>query len=93
MRISLGPIPYFWERERVFDFYAHALEAPVDIVYLGETVCSKRRALRLPVRNLRWSIDGDDLTLEFELTRGAFATAVLHEIVQDAWAAPEGASD
>jgi len=48
MRISLGPIAYFWERERVFDFYAHVLEAPVDIVYLGETVCSKRRALRLP---------------------------------------------
>jgi len=48
MKISLGPIPYFWERERIFDFYARALEAPVDIVYLGETVCSKRRALRLP---------------------------------------------
>jgi len=48
MKISLGPIPYFWERERVFDFYARVLEAPVDIVYLGETVCSKRRALRLP---------------------------------------------
>jgi collagenase-like PrtC family protease len=48
MKVSLGPIPYFWERERVFDFYAHVLEAPVDIVYLGETVCSKRRALRLP---------------------------------------------
>ena len=48
MKISLGPIPYFWERERVFDFYARVLESPVDIVYLGETVCSKRRALRLP---------------------------------------------
>lgn len=48
MKISLGPIPYFWERERVFDFYTRVLEAPVDIVYLGETVCSKRRALRLP---------------------------------------------
>jgi collagenase-like PrtC family protease len=48
MKISLGPIPYFWERERVFAFYARALMAPVDIVYLGETVCSKRRALRLP---------------------------------------------
>jgi len=53
----------------------------------------ERRALRLPVRGLRWSLEGDDLTLGFELTRGAFATAVLHEIVQDAWAAPEGASD
>lgn len=48
MKLSLGPIPYFWERERVFDFYACVAEAPVDIVYLGETVCSKRRALRLP---------------------------------------------
>jgi collagenase-like PrtC family protease len=48
MKISLGPIPYLWERERVFDFYTRVLEAPVDIVYLGETVCSKRRALRLP---------------------------------------------
>src|SRR3990167_8513775 len=48
MKISLGPIPYFWERQSVFDFYARVLDAPVDIVYLGETVCSKRRALRLP---------------------------------------------
>ncbi|MBI3571241.1 MAG: U32 family peptidase [Gammaproteobacteria bacterium] len=48
MRLSLGPIQYFWERERVLDFYARVAEAPVDIVYLGETVCSKRRALRLP---------------------------------------------
>ena len=48
MKLSLGPVPYFWERKRVFDFYARIAEAPVDIVYLGETVCSKRRALRLP---------------------------------------------
>lgn len=48
MKLSLGPIPYFWERERVFDFYERVAGAPVDIVYLGETVCSKRRALRLP---------------------------------------------
>lgn len=48
MKLSLGPIPYFWERSHVVDFYARVAEAPVDIVYLGETVCSKRRALRLP---------------------------------------------
>lgn len=53
----------------------------------------ERRALRLPVRDLHWSFEGGDLTLRFELTRGAFATAVLHEIVQDAWSAPESASD
>ncbi len=48
IKLSLGPIPYFWERSRVFDFYTRVAEAPVDIVYLGETVCSKRRAMRLP---------------------------------------------
>ncbi len=48
MKLSLGPIQYFWDRERVFDFYRQVADAPVDIVYIGETVCSKRRALRLP---------------------------------------------
>lgn len=43
---SLGPIAYFWPRERVFEFYrAVADQAPMP-VYLGETVCSKRRELR-----------------------------------------------
>jgi collagenase-like PrtC family protease len=44
-RLSLGPLPYYWPREEVLDFYAHIAAAPVDIVYLGETVCSKRRSL------------------------------------------------
>ncbi len=48
MRLALGPILYFWDREIVFDFYARVGELPaVDVVYLGETVCSKRRRLRL----------------------------------------------
>jgi O2-independent ubiquinone biosynthesis protein UbiV len=47
MRISLGPILYFWPRDEVFDFYRQAADWPVDRVYLGETVCSKRRELRL----------------------------------------------
>jgi collagenase-like PrtC family protease len=46
MRLSLGPVLCYWERERVLDFYAQAADWPVDIVYLGEVVCSKRRALR-----------------------------------------------
>ena len=46
-RLSLGPILYFWPREQVIDFYAEVAETAVDIVYLGETVCSKRRTLRL----------------------------------------------
>ncbi len=45
MRLSLGPLLYYWERDAVLDFYERVCAAPVDIVYLGETVCSKRRAL------------------------------------------------
>lgn len=45
-RLSLGPILYHWPRDQVLDFYAEMLETPVDVVYLGETVCSKRRLLR-----------------------------------------------
>jgi collagenase-like PrtC family protease len=46
MKLSLGPILYYWERERILDFYAQVAGWPVDIVYLGEVVCSKRRTLR-----------------------------------------------
>lgn len=47
MKISLGPILYFWPREQVLDFYRQAADWPVDTVYLGEVVCSKRNALKL----------------------------------------------
>lgn len=45
-RLSLGPIQYFWPREQVFAFYRQMAEWPVDLVYLGENVCAKRRQLR-----------------------------------------------
>lgn len=47
MRLSLGPILYYWQPEAVRRFYQEMADAPVDIVYLGETVCAKRRGLRL----------------------------------------------
>ena len=47
MKLSLGPILYFWQRESIFDFYEQIARTPVDIVYLGETVCAKRRQLSL----------------------------------------------
>jgi tRNA pseudouridine13 synthase len=43
----------------------------------------ERRALRLPVRNLEWDLTGDRLEMSFYLPRGAFATAVLAEILAD----------
>jgi collagenase-like PrtC family protease len=45
MKLSLGPLQYFWPRERTLAFYREAACWPVDIIYLGETVCSKRREL------------------------------------------------
>ncbi|KAA6185176.1 U32 family peptidase [Thiohalocapsa marina] len=45
-RLSLGPISYYWPKDTVEDFYAMVADAPVDIVYLGETVCSKRNQVR-----------------------------------------------
>lgn len=40
----------------------------------------ERRSLRLAVRDLRWHLDADWLVLEFRLTRGAYATAVMREV-------------
>jgi collagenase-like PrtC family protease len=47
LKISLGPLQYYWERETVFNFYDAMAAAPVDVVYLGEAVCSRRHELRL----------------------------------------------
>lgn len=47
MRLALGPLLYYWPRERTLGFYAAVAAAPVDIVYLGEVVCSRRHELRL----------------------------------------------
>jgi len=46
MKLALGPVLYYWNRDTLFDFYAEMADAPVDIVYLGETVCSRRHLLR-----------------------------------------------
>jgi len=46
VRLSLGPLQYHWAKEKMFDFYRTVEATPVDIVYLGETVCSKRRSFR-----------------------------------------------
>jgi len=46
MKLSLGPLQYFWPREQVLAFYAEAADWPLETVYLGEVVCPKRRELR-----------------------------------------------
>jgi collagenase-like PrtC family protease len=46
MKLSLGPNLFYWPRQRTLDFYAAMAAQPVDSVYLGETVCSRRHELR-----------------------------------------------
>lgn len=46
MRISLGPCQFDWGKNALKNFYRKmAFETPVDIVYVGEVVCSKRQSL------------------------------------------------
>lgn len=45
--LSVGPILYYWPKQRVLDFYQAIAQSPADIVYLGEMVCSKRDQLTL----------------------------------------------
>ena len=44
-KLALGPVLYYWSKNQLLDFYQQMSVAPVDILYLGETVCSKRHAL------------------------------------------------
>lgn len=57
-KTSLGSIQYYWSKQALLDFYSEAATSKVDTLYLGETVCSKRRALSTQ--------DWIDLAIELE---------------------------
>ena len=44
---SLGPLLYFWPKADVETFYQQASQSAARDIYLGETVCSKRREMKL----------------------------------------------
>lgn len=46
MKLSVGPVLYYWPKQQIEDFYQELLTSPADIIYLGEAVCSKRKELR-----------------------------------------------
>ena len=48
VKIALGPLLYYWRRDEVLRFYRSVEALPLDVVYLGETVCSRRHELRFP---------------------------------------------
>lgn len=46
MKYSLGPVLWYWPQETLQTFYQAAAESDAEIIYLGESVCSKRRATK-----------------------------------------------
>jgi tRNA pseudouridine13 synthase len=69
---------------------ALAAHGPLIELLLRERLEHERRSLRLPVREFDWTFEHEEvLVLRFTLLRGTFATAVLHELLADAWDAGE----
>ncbi|WP_373974097.1 U32 family peptidase [Chitinibacter sp. SCUT-21] len=46
MKLTLGPLLYYWPKQQIIDFYAQAADWPLATIYLGEVVCARRHELR-----------------------------------------------
>ncbi|TXE44027.1 U32 family peptidase [Serratia marcescens] len=47
MKYALGPVLYHWPKNDIAAFYQQAAESSADIIYLGESVCTKRREMKV----------------------------------------------
>lgn len=46
LKLTVSPVLYYWPKAKLDAFYAAVAAAPVDAVYLGEAVCSRRHEYR-----------------------------------------------
>ena len=44
--LAVGPVTYYWTRATLTEFYAEVADSAAQTVYLGETVCSRRREMK-----------------------------------------------
>jgi tRNA pseudouridine13 synthase len=96
-RLDIHPTGPMWSGPASASGAAAALETEVgtrhDILARGLSQARlepERRALRIRVDGLDWAIANDVVQLKFRLMRGAFATAVLHEVIDNVWDVAEG---
>ncbi|OCG35396.1 U32 family peptidase [Gilliamella sp. Fer2-1] len=47
MKYALGPVLYYWPKIKTEAFYHAAKDSEADIIYMGETVCCKRREMKV----------------------------------------------
>jgi len=47
IRLTVGPVLYYWPRKTLIDFYGQVADSPADTVVLGEVVCSRRHEMKL----------------------------------------------
>ncbi|MCM2680749.1 U32 family peptidase [Echinimonas agarilytica] len=46
MKLSVGPIQFYWPKATIEQFYTEVAQSSVELVYVGETVCAKRNELK-----------------------------------------------
>lgn len=66
MKYALGPVQYYWPKTELEEFYRQAASSSAEIIYLGESVCTKRREMKV----------GDWLALAQEIARSGKQVAL-----------------
>jgi len=46
IKLSLAPVSYYWPKQQLLNFYKEVANSAIDIVYLGEIICSKRLEMK-----------------------------------------------